>query len=417
MRSARWKSLSISAFGQGGSALLTLLYLRAAVRGFSPEAYGVAAAWLGTHTLLRGALLLPLLQLFLFQYQGQELKGNGHAFSRSIFRSLLVMCLLATVLALLGLHAFPPTASRWVSGGLAVGALGLTEALKSLGLNQLNHQEHHRRYALAMVGDAAFRYLLLQIYFLQGGRDGLFLVLLPAMSSGVVAFLLRVPQRPVQNVGNHSTLELLKNHWTFLSPLVFFAFSGWTTGMADRYLLLKWAGEGHTGIYSAIYGFFGTPFPLLISTLVLVYRPQLCSQYADGHTRAEYERTYRQYMLIGLVALLLLAGTLWLLGAPLTRIFLRPAHQSALHILPWILVGQFCFAGGQLFELEFFIQAKLKLVVIKQSFGMAAALIAMVLLIPTEGIQGAAKACTWYYGTEFSLGGLLFFWNRSRSKG
>jgi O-antigen/teichoic acid export membrane protein len=417
MDGKRIRDLITSALGQGGWALLSLLYLRMAVRGLSPEAYGVSSAWLGTNVLLRGLLLLPLLQLLMYRFHEQEAEHQGRSFSRAILRGLLLGCVLMVGLAFLGLALFPPTASRWFVGGALVGLLGLAEGMKSFALNHLNLREKHGIYAAATLGDAGLRLLLLWWLLPHMGGDPAILLVVPILGSTAITLLVSrsLWQTGKQTAAIPSLLALCRAHGAFLGPILIIAVTSWVTGLADRYFLLHWAGKAETGRYAAVYGLFGTPFTLLVATLVLVFRPRLSLHASAPEGRRAYRVTYRQFFLLGSGGTLALAATLWFLRHPLGHLMLRPEHEALFPMLPFLLSGQVFLAVGQLFEQEFYIQRRMAFIVIKQCVGFTAALGLMVLLIPSNGIWGAMVACAGYYGIECLSGLVLFAWHRTRS--
>jgi O-antigen/teichoic acid export membrane protein len=376
-----------------------LLYFRLAVRGFNPETYGLASAWIGAHQLLRGVLVLPLLQLLLFRFHSQEAQDSGIAFSTRLFQTLLLACILLTTAAGVGLRLFPPTSQQWILGGAMVGLLGLTEALKGFSLNHLNLQERHGTYAIAMLGDSLLRLLLLFIALPFGPTKPAVLLGVPVLASSFAMLLIGWRHIP-RGRTTISLKQLIFNNYHFIIPVAGFAIASWSTGFSDRYFLLRWAGERETGLYAAVYGLFGTPFPLLVAALTQVFRPRLSRLHAGVGNESAYSRAYRNYFAFGVGGAAILALGLWSARHEIANLMLRSEHLSILRGLPWLLGGQVAMVLGLLFELEFFVKNQIRFVTVKQCAGMAAALGAMAFLIPRAGAQGAMVACTIYYSVD-----------------
>lgn len=417
MTSRRIRDLTTSAVGQGGWALLSVLYLRMAVRGLSPEAYGLSSAWLGTNVLLRGLLLLPLLQLLAYRFHEQEAASQGQSFSRTIRRGVLVGGGLMAGIACVGLALFPPTSSRWLLGGALVGLLGLAEGMRSYALNYINLREKHSVYAVATLGDAGLRLVLLWWLLPRMGGDPATLLVVPILSSTAITLLLSLSGGRAREQATADTLSLRSlccAHRAFLGPLMLIAVTSWVTGLADRYFLLHWSGKATTGEYAAVYGLFATPFTLLVATLLLVFRPRLSLHASAPEGGEAYRASYRRFFLLGSSGAVVLAATLWVLRYPVGRLMLRAEHEALLPMLPFLFAGQIFLVVGQLLEQEFYIQKRMALIVIKQGVGFTAALALMALLIPSRGIRGAMIACACYYGIEGLAALGLFGWNRTR---
>jgi len=384
------------------------LYFRLAVRGFSLDAYGLASAWIGAHMLLRGVLVLPLGQLLTYRYFTQGAQDQRDGFARTVFRGLLAASGLLWLLAMAGLAVFPPTSSGWFFSGCLVGALGLADAVKSFVLVRFNLREQHGSYAAIQLGESALRIALFYLLLpLSGGRPEL-LVVIPTLSAAAIVFLFRGRTLEVQDgVTVQSLLSLLRAHYSFLGPVALLAFTAWVTSLSDRFLLLNWVSERETGRYAAVAGLFCTPFPLLVSSLVLVYRPRLVALAANPETRRHYATTKRQLLALGSAGAVLLALLLWLSRHLLGHVLLRPEHQTLFPLLPWLLAGQVALAVGQLFEVQLYVQNSVNLVIIKQFVGFSAALISMFILIRHYGVEGAMIACAIYYTAECLCGAVL----------
>lgn len=409
----RVQDLALSVLGQGGSALLTLWYLRTAVRGFDPEAYGLAAAWLGLHQLLRCFLLLPLLQLLLYRFHEYQARGQGPAFKRTIFMGFALACGVFLLSAFLGLAAFPPTSHRWVLGGLLVGALGLAEGLRGLALNHFNLDERHGAYAATTLADAALRLVLLQAAYSLAGPHPSLLLVVPILATATGVAVLRKTWWPGHAPVTHSLplSTLLATHRGFLLPIVLFGFTTWVTGLSDRYFLLQWTGSKTTGLYAALYGLFSTPFAILSASMIQVYRPKLTFHHAHSHGGTPYRKLQRHFLVTGIAASAGLALALWLSRGMLLGFMLRQEHAFLLPHLPLLLLAQVAFASGQLLEQGFYIRNLMSAVVVKQALGAVSALLLMGLLVPAMGVRGAFVACAGYYAIECLCGLVLHLRN------
>jgi len=406
----RARDLALSALGQVGSAMLTLLYLRLAVRGTQADVYGLSSVWIGAHLLLRSFLVLPLLHLLVYRYHQHHSKGQGPTFRTALLKGLIAAFAGLTLAALFGMAWFPPTATQWVLGGLLVGSLGLAEGMKGFTLSHLNLAERHGVFAATTLAEAALRLGLLWGLLPLAGHHPALLVAVPALASGLVALVLNGAWRKDLAPWSRAIplVPLLQEHQTFLLPLLLLAITTWIMGLSDRYFLLQRVGGTATGLYAAVYGIFSTPFAILVGTLIQVFRPRLSVHASKRGGAIAYARVHRQFLTLGLISTFLLAILLWSARPLLLRLMLRSEHAPLFSFLPLLLVGQVAFAIGQLIEQGFYIRQQMGRLVIKQIIGAIAALFLMGLLIPSRGVQGAFLACAGYYTIECLCGVVLF---------
>jgi len=405
------KSLLTSMAGTVTTAILTLVYLRLAIRGFSPSDYGISATWLGAQALMRGLLSLPILQMFLFHPMAPDAEER-RSLDRTIVHGMLLVNTLGTAGVLGIFYIFSPTRPHWLLGGLLVGLLALTEGLRSLGLSYANMRERHGRWALLNVGEAALRVAFLYAVIRLGiAQHPAYLLLIPAMCAAIAALILGGPIHRLapRGVRTFTIRSMFIEQKTFLLTIMALSTTAWVTGLADRYFLIKWAGPRTTGLYSGLYGLFGTPMPLLLSSVTLVFRPILALVPIEERGGDRYRKVYRQYLISGAAAVLALSLGLWLARPLLLRWLLRPEYQEIMGILPWILAGQTLMALGQIFELEFYLRNRMGLLLAKQILAGTSSLVFMGILIPRHGIMGAAIACSLYFTVDFVAGLLLYF--------
>lgn len=405
----RTREFAVSGFGQAGAAILTLFYLRFAVRNLSLDAYGLSAAWIGTHMLLKGLLLLPLLQLLVYRFHEQQTDERRELFSSAILRTLLYLNILLFGIACIGLALFKPTAARWFIGASLVGLLSLSEGAKSFAMNHLNLKERHTQFASALLGDAGLRLVLLRLLIPRLHGDPVTLLVAPIISSLAISCLIGRPLLRAFQIGPKavSLAQLCWVHRGFLAPIAIISITSWVTGLSDRYFLLHWAGKSETGRYAAVYGIFSTPFSLLAETLVLVIRPRLTMLTSKGSSSDILRAKHREFLSLWVIASCTLAAGLWTFRGVIGHYMLRPEHELCFPYLPYLLAGQIAFCLGRLVEVEFYILRLMNRVLIKQIVGFSVALIFMWFLIPSLGIKGAMMACLGYYSVECLSGFIL----------
>jgi O-antigen/teichoic acid export membrane protein len=383
---------------------------------FGVSAYGAASLLLGLQALARGLALNPLLNLAIYATpQEGKRQGLGWVYQATV-GSIWFLGLLS-----LPFFAFAIPALRIQSGNLPLallllGALLLSEALKTARLNLLHCRDYTRAFALWTVADASSKpALLLLALILPLPRTAL--LLLAAQLAGSLLTLLatewdprlsslrkeRSPQAPPP-----SSLHWILDHRAFLLPLVALGITGWVTGVSDRYLVNYFLGAAPAGIYAGIYAIFGTSFMPLNAVFILSLRPRLLSLEADGRRSA-----WRALLARGLAALagtsFLAILTLYLLRKHLISGLLAPGFSAGLPAVPGILIGNAIIGLGLLLEQAFYIQHRTSLVLLKQLTGSLLAIVLVALAVPRWGIAGAGWACPVYAGLELMFGALILW--------
>lgn len=420
---SRFSALAWNLGSQGGAALLGLLLVKISVSAFSVSVYGAASLLLGLQLLARNTALNPLLNLAIYASPHEGAREGFGWLYRATARCLGLaapLALLAFPLLILGLRI---PVDHILAAGSLLTLLLLSEAFKTARLNLLHCRDHHRRYALWILADAATKPLAVYAAAqMVSPRGALLLIGAQALASLAMLAATRLDPR-IRRLGQErlsqdatpTPFRWIGAHAPFLLPLVGVGITGWITGLSDRYLVNHFLGAAPAGLYAGIYGLFSAPFLIAGGAVILAVRPALLRHASEGRTDA-WLRLHRRSLLAMAGGVAAMGLILYTLRAPLVRLVLAPPYLEALPVIPGLLIGNGILALGTFLEQVFYVRRRTGLVLLKQVVGSVSALFFVALAIPRWGLMGAGWACPVYAGVEF-IAALVLIGSRLNRKG
>lgn len=387
------------AFGQMASIALRLVGLKIVTTLLRPGAYGELVVLLTVAALAGSVLLQPLQQAALRFYPDAERDGRLDALRGLVGAPLAWAGAGFTVVAALGSVAWLGVLHQHGSAAAFALATALTllETWRSLESNFLNAARRQRVYASWFAVEALFR-AVLPIPFVHAFGATSASVLGAYVAGCLVTALafrpwrVRAPSAPGDPAVVRSWVDSRRPEYRhFVLPLVPFAFLGWIVGAADRPMIAALGGTEAAGIYGAIYGLASQPFLAVSAIGTLFFRPMLFAAASETNARRE-----RRVLAAWIAAQVGIGVSGWcalsLLAGPITHLATGPKFWSGATLVPWI-AGAYAIQGVQIaFETRLFAQRRTRRLLALQVVGAAVSVVLYLLLIPTQGGLGAARA-------------------------
>jgi O-antigen/teichoic acid export membrane protein len=190
----------------------------------------------------------------------------------------------------------------------------------------------------------------------------------------------------------------------YASPLVPLAVVGWTSGLADRYLIGGLVGLEAAGVYAAVYGLVSRPFLMVGATVELVLR----QPYYEAVSRADRQR--ERVILVGWTGLVvgvsllgLVCTLLW--SEPIAGLLLGEPFRSGAFLMPWIAAGYTLLVTAQVLERVCYAHRTTGLVLAIQTVGAVLCIVIASPAIAAFGLAGAAVAVPAYFGGQLAAAG------------
>ena len=365
----------------------------------STATFGEAKLFLGTVTFLIGLLIRPFIQFVMREYHDALSQGEEAPFRTFTRRSLIWLAGGTAILLAGGLTIFRLSLGQsFLIIPLAVGAILIFQSFVDLerGLLITRNQQgwtsllvicQHwglplgTALALTIIVDTPTVFIAAQATICLWLVSTAFLV--ASRSSGSTR-----GSEPRQEQVRLWIVEARK----FIVPLLGIGIFQWVVSIGDRYILAGYTDLSEVGKYAAVYGLISAPFLALITLLSRILYPFYYSSAAKQNLIQL--RRLRLATIIGTTAVATLAVLLViLLGEPISRLLLAEQYRSGVRpVLVWLSIGYGLLTVSFAFETNAF--ATKKTYKMTFAYGVAAAvnIAANLVLIPKNGILGAAQA-------------------------
>lgn len=385
--------------GRALTGLAGFVGVRILTAVMAPDLYGRYALVLGYLGLVSGMLVNPL---------AQAMNRFVHeAAQTGAIRMFLVRGLRATsAMALLGGLGIPLFFGFYLCDEVHKTAIGGLIALTLLGANLRDRQlgmfntfRWRKRFVILAAADAWMKTLSVAAMIWLFGASLLPTMLGMTFGTWTLAlaglpWLLQLSR--YQPPDQTSAQAIQRGAFTrYALPLFGVNLLSWILASSDRYVIAGILGEADLGRYVASAQVAQAAPSLLASTFFPTFTPILFQRMA---THPNEPLRLDRYAL-GIATLSLFFGGLLLVDVDSAfRILIsRGEYQTGDSVVPFVLLGQFCYALHQVVEHEAYFQRRTGRLIVANGTAAAVGLSANLWLVPTLGVMGAAiAACATY---------------------
>lgn len=402
----RWDLCVVGAF-QVGSALGQVVGVRLLTEVLTPAVFGEASLLMGAAALMTSTLVNPSLQALLRHYPvegGAENRTIVEAVTakniKRAVKAALPVCLPLSVMAFL---------VGWVTpfDVLLIAVLVGVDGLRMFQTAILNATRQHRRYGIWQNGEAWGRPIVAYGAVTILGVQADVVLASFAATSGLLYLMLRrkMPASlPVPHEGSEAQ-ELLENFKQYTIPLIPIGLIGWTSNMADRYMIGGLLSSKEVGTYVAVYGLASRPTLMLSSIAETAIRP---TYYQALRRQSEASKKYigAWFLIAGFGSAALWAGFA-LFHEEVASLLLGPAFRDGAYLAPWIAAGYGLLALVHITTRVCFAHDATKSVLFSEAAGAVLSVVVGFPMIYFYGLEGAAMAVPLYFGMQFLLSAYL----------
>lgn len=416
-------NIASAVLGQGLGMVGIAVGTRILTEHASRATFGEAKLLIGLVTFLIGVVVRPFAHFTMRQYHDAAEQGLGHRFHRFARRSQLVLALATGGLLAAGLLLFRPPATQaaWLIP-LAVAGMLVMQAMVGIERSILITRNRQAATSFLMVCQYWGLPLLTALaLYMTSDTPTVFVAAqaaIWAMLAGIAYWIAgSVTREAKEEVRSPEWREGRIREWIiearrFVVPMLGIGFFHWIVSIGDRYILVGFVEMSEIGKYAAVYGLISAPF-LALGTLMA--RLVLPFFYKAAATRNDHRRRLMKLGMIGFATSIAVAAAVLvgLLGDVAARLLLAEEYREGVRpLMVWLAVGFGFLTISGSFETEAF--ASKKTVVMTAGYGLAAAvnIAANLVLIPRNGILGAAQATC----LTFAVYLLILAWFDFRNK-
>lgn len=403
----RWDLCVVGAF-QVGSALGQVVGVRLLTEVLTPAVFGEASLLMGAAALMTSTLVNPSLQALLRHYSAE-----GGAEHRAIVETVTVKNIGRAVKAAMPV-CVPLSVVAFLVGWVTpldvflIAALVGVDGLRMFQTAILNATRRHQWYGLWQNGEAWGRPIVAYGAVTILGVDadvvlGAFIVTSAAL---YVLFKRKLGgSSPAVQPAGEKIEKLLQEFRSYTRPLMPIGLIGWTSNMADRYMIGGLLSSKEVGTYVAVYGLASRPTLMLSSIAETAIRP------------AYYEALRRQsgqskkYIGAWFLISVLGSATLWagfaLFHEEVASLLLGPAFRDGAYLAPWIAAGYGLLALVHITTRICFAHDATKSILFSEATGAVLSVVVGFPMIYFYGLDGAAMAVPVYFGMQFLLSASL----------
>ncbi|MCP9440072.1 MAG: polysaccharide biosynthesis C-terminal domain-containing protein [Nitrospira sp.] len=402
----RWDLCVVGAF-QVGSALGQVVGVRLLTEVLTPAVFGEASLLMGVAALITSTLVNPSMQALLRHYPA-EARGGEQAIveavaikniGRTVKAALPVCAPLSLVAFLVG----------WVTpfDALLIAALVGVDGLRMFQTAILNATRQHRWYGIWQNGEAWGRPIVAYGAVTVLGVQADIVLASFAATSGLLYLMLRrkMPVSPLVSHKGSEAQEVLGNFKSYTVPLIPIGLIGWTSNMADRYMIGGLLSSKDVGTYVAVYGLASRPTLMLSSIAETAIRP---AYYEALRQQSGASKKYiGAWFLISAFGSAVLWAGFALFHEEIASLLLGPAFRDGAYLAPWIAAGYGLLALVHITTRICFAHDATKSVLTSEAAGAVLSVVIGFPMIYLYGLDGAAMAVPVYFGMQFLLSAYL----------
>ncbi len=405
--------------GHVTTALIGIVALRLLTELAPKEVFGTASLVLTVLGLLQHFAVAPF-SATLLRYHTQAGSHEvadattGEALAWSLAGSAAMAVIVCAVLAI-----GPPKGMVLGAAGIAASAAWLVvNALKTVVVSRLQAEQRRSWYTAALVIDAV----------LMAALPALALLIVPSSDAYIAgqagaaaaAALIVTVAAPWSVLGS---LRLPRLGTPFIdkvrgygSTFVTLAILGFVANLADRYVLAGVMGPAAVGQYLAAFAIASRGMALGNATLTDLFRPVLFQAENESQS-VRAGRLFTKWMAVNVAMSLTALAVIALLGDYVARLLLaEPYRDGAVAIMMWITLGYGINGLTQVIENRLLSLHVPRRLLVPLATGGAANLAASLVLVPMNGIVGAAQASCASFAFQLAVTALLLHWTIREAK-
>lgn len=378
--------------------LVTFLLLPVYTNVFAPEQYGVVAlayAFTGFVIVFYRYGMDTALLNFYIDAEGK----NKKKYFTTIFSTQTATSVIFSVIIILAAHMLSPIFLGVNSAELMrlVAIILLLDALRELPLLVLRANEKPKQFILLSLLNVLLL-MGLNIYLVVSLEMGIKGVLIGNILASTIVFLATLPII----INNFSLKALdtttLKEVVKFGIPFLPAALFSMIMELSDRYLLEWLADTSAVGLYSAgnNFGKFGL---LIVMGFNMGWTPYFLKRKKDPNAKVLFAKISKYFL--GIMGFFIVVISIWIDSIVRANIggvsFFGEDYWSSTKVVPIILLGYYFFGFYVLQLPGVFFNEKTKFVPLFRSVGAVLIIILSIVLIPQNGIIGAAYAKAFSY--------------------
>lgn len=374
--------------------------------------FGEANLWLGVVALWGSIFLTPFTSTQVKYHTEYRENGMAAAFTARILKWTVVVAFASGAIGVLAYGLLNWVTNDPVNLVLLFVALAIlvANAIRNVRIGRLNAERRQGNYAGWLAGESvlviAATAVCLWFYpslvtFLTGQLTGIFLALL---IFGGLLYPRDAPGETALSGREHKAIpERVRRYGLPFVPL---SVLGWLSHQADRYVLAALAGPAAVGLYVAAFSLGSRPILMANGMLSDLLRPVLF----EAENRND-KRKSRHIFLIWLasvigIGLFGIVGY-WILGQWVISVLLAEEYRSGAHaILMWVGAAYALYGLVLVFQNRILSFGESRRLIITETAGAAGNILFALLLVPQQGMLGAAEASAISFGIQL----LLMMW-------
>jgi O-antigen/teichoic acid export membrane protein len=199
--------------------------------------------------------------------------------------------------------------------------------------------------------------------------------------------------------------RLFQEFRSYTRPLIPIGLIGWTSNMADRYMIGGLLSSKEVGTYVAVYGLASRPTLMLSSIAETAIRP---AYYEALRRQSGASKKYigAWFLISGFGSAALWAGFA-LFHEEVASLLLGPAFRDGAYLAPWIAAGYGLLALVHITTRVCFAHDATKSVLLSEATGAVLSVVVGFPMIYFYGLEGAAMAVPVYFGMQLLLSAYL----------
>lgn len=388
-----------SAWVIGSRALIAICGL-ASIRVFTEL---IPQSVLGAANLLVGATMLgmsiavaPITQTQARFHTAHNDAGDGENYTRLVGRYAIRSAAAVSGVMTVALAVWPNFRAN--SGVLLILWLGLLIAAstyKDVIITRANAERRRKESAIWLTSEALLVLLCTTFLIIQSPSVENY-VAGNAIGLAAAALLFGRRRARAHPEGTDKNNSLTDRAWTEIlsygAPFAIFAVLGWITNLSERYVLAAQLDAAAVGQYVAAFG-IASRIPMLLTSLLGDLLRPVMFEAENRLNRQAADRLFAVWLMTLAVCLAALVLLVMALGDTITKVLLSEAYRTgAAELITWITVGYSFLALAQAIEVRLLSYAASRVLIFTKLLGAVGSITAAILLIPQNGVVGAAQA-------------------------
>lgn len=395
------------AVGYAVASIIGLVGVRVLTELVPPDVFGEGSLWLGVVALWGNIFLAPFTSTQVKYHTVYRENRLAEAFTALMSKWIMAAALTSGVIGIVAYALVNWAVEQSINLALLVVLLAILmiNAIRNVRLNRLNAERRQGRYAAWLATEAVLVIVVTAVClwvfptvvsFLVGQLAGIGLALL---GFGILFY----PHSAARETTALSALQqrtLRGRVRRYGIPFAAFSVLGWLSHQAERYVLAAFASLAPVGLYAAAFTLGSRPMLLVSGVLNDLLRPVLFDA-ENGGNRQKGERVFVTWLSVTAAVGLLIVGGYWLLGEWIISLLLAEQYRSGAHaILMWVGGAYALYGLILVFENRMFSVGASRTLLIPQLAGAAGNILCALVLVPWQGVVGAAQANALSFGIQ-----------------